>query len=127
MSQFHSTNNSAQAKFDIDPEYYERQTGNKASDVVSDKKYKIKLYTVLPAYKPHQKTLKPLDSVNEQEPGWKLLEVVVKARYPDRKYADILRAIQEYKHFLELKQDTTTMNPKSFLRRLQLMRYGMRI
>ena len=56
----------------------------------------------------------PLANLNEQEPGWKLLEVVMKERYPDREYADILRAIQEYRFFLEFKQEHNDYDSKIF-------------
>ena len=92
----------APASFGFDPECFEEGTGECASEVVHDTKYKLKLYTVLSAYKPHQTTIpRPKE---ETKPDWDWLAVVMKSRYPEREYGDIKRGIKQYILFLELKQ-----------------------
>jgi hypothetical protein len=102
----------APASFEIDPDFYEEQTGNSASEVVNEAKHKIKLYTVLSAYKPNQTTIPPVD--DDAEPDWESLYVVMKTRYPDREYGDIKRAVKQYILFLELKQEHNDFESKKF-------------
>ena len=93
----------APASFVFDAKSYRVDTGEDPHKVQHTAKYKIKLFTVLSAYKPHQTTI-PLVP-RDAKPGWRLLEVVLKTRFPDRSYADICKAIDQYKLFLELKAE----------------------
>lgn len=102
----------APASFEFDPEFFEEQTGGNADAVVNEAKYKLKLYTVLSAYKPHQTTIPPVEE--EAKPDWESLYVVMKTRYPNREYGDIVRAVKQYILFLELKQEHNDYKSEKF-------------
>ncbi len=91
------------------------RNASKASDddsddeKVWDTKYKLKLYTVLSAYKPGQTTTSDMSSVGKPlgvvgVPNWSALEAVVHARFPFKGTAWARLAVNEYLHFLELKK-----------------------
>lgn len=92
----------APASFAFDPEYYEKETGQSADEVVHEAKYKLRIYTVLSTYKPYQTMITPVE--DDAKPDWKALYVVMKTRYPGQEYGDIVRAVKQYILFLELKQ-----------------------
>ena len=82
--------------------------------IVDEAKYKIKLNTVLSAYKPHQTHIPSVDDVATAKPNWELLEGVVKSRYPDRSNSDIKEVVQEYVYFLELKKELSDYKSQLF-------------
>ncbi|KAL3916140.1 MAG: hypothetical protein SGILL_005315 [Bacillariaceae sp.] len=66
-------------------------------------KYKIKLYTVLSAYRPSQDKASLPDYVTGHSPDWNALSCVVAARNPSKNEAWVERAVHQYRHFIDLK------------------------
>jgi hypothetical protein len=103
----------AKGSFKFDPEYYEEQTGDDPNDVVHQAKYKIKLYTVLSAHKPNQ--ISPIPPVPEgTTPDWDALERLVKSRHPQKEYKWVKRAVEQYVHFLQLKNEHNDFRSETF-------------
>lgn len=68
-------------------------------------RYKIKLYTVLSAHRPNQLSLP--EFIIGQSPDWDALVQVVHARFPDHSKSWAVRAVRQYRYFVELKINGT--------------------
>ena len=75
-------------------------------------KYKIKLYTVLSAFKPGQDHSSLPTYTDGMSPDWNALVGIVAARNPNLARSWAERAVRQYSYFLDLKFDATLKKQK---------------